>query len=127
VLLVDDEARSARALARLLEQDGFIVEVVCDGTSALRRLAQPPSLEVLVTDLLMPGVDGLSLARHARELAPSMPVFFVTCYPELLGGSHAGLDPPAQIFTKPIDYLVLAIAIRDVTGHPSLAPTGTSA
>jgi two-component system response regulator MprA len=126
VLLVDDDARSARALARLLEDDGFVVEVATDGAEALRRLAREPAPEVLVTDLLMPEVDGLSLARKARESAPKMPVFFVTCYPELLGGAHDGLDPPAQVFTKPIEYFVLATAMHDVTNRRPLARVGTS-
>jgi len=111
VLVVDDDVRTARLLARLLVEDGFDVEVSSDGASAIGRLSRPPALDVLVTDLRMPHADGLSVARYARSLNPTMPVFIVTGYPELASGIEKVLAPVARVFTKPLAYPELTAAM----------------
>lgn len=111
VLVVDDDVRTARLLARLLGEDGFDVEVTADGATAIARLSRSPSLDVLVTDLRMPHADGLSVARYARSLNPAMPVFIVTGYPELVGRLDNMLGPAALVFAKPLAYPELTAAM----------------
>jgi len=111
VLVVDDDVRTARLLARLLNEDGFEVEVSSDGARAIARLSREPAPDVLVTDLRMPHADGLSVARYARSLHPSMPVFIVTGYPELVGSIDKVLNPAARVFTKPLAYPELTAAM----------------
>jgi CheY-like chemotaxis protein len=124
VLVVDDDVRSARLLVRLLEDDGFDVELATDGARAIARLGRHPLPQALVTDLCMPHVDGLSVARYARSLSPRMPVFLVTGYPELVHGSPADveLEPAAFVHTKPIDYQRLSDELREaaVVAVPSV-------
>ena len=68
ILVVDDDPMVAEVVARYLERDGHTVECVGDGEEALRRaLADPPDL--LVLDLMLPGIDGLEVCRQLRELA----------------------------------------------------------
>jgi CheY-like chemotaxis protein len=112
VLIVDDDGRTARLLAQLLEQDGFDVEVVTDGAQAIARLSRAPLPDLLLTDLRMPHVDGLVVARFARAMRPSIPVFFVTSYPELLWRVDDDLHPAAQVFSKPLAYPELTAAMR---------------
>lgn len=112
VLVVDDDARTARLLARLLAEDGFDVEVEVDGAAAIDRLARSPRPDILVTDLRMPYADGLAVARYARSLAPVIPVFFVTGYPELLWPIEKSLTPIARVFSKPLEYPELTAAMR---------------
>lgn len=111
ILVVDDDVRTARLLARLLVEDGFDVEVSSDGATAIARLSREPSPDVLVTDLRMPHADGLSVARYARSRNPSIPVFIVTGYPELVGSLDNVLAPIARVFTKPLAYPELTEAM----------------
>ncbi|MGQ0615456.1 MAG: response regulator [Acidimicrobiia bacterium] len=76
VLVVDDDATVAEVVCRYLEREGFEVESVGDGAVALERaLASPPDLVVL--DLMLPGMDGLEVCRRLRALAP-VPVIMLT-------------------------------------------------
>jgi len=111
ILVVDDDVRTARLLARLLVEDGFDVEVSSDGATAIARLSREPAPDVLVTDLRMPHADGLSVARYARSRNPSIPVFIVTGYPELVGSLDNVLAPIARVFTKPLAYPELTEAM----------------
>ena len=111
ILLVDDDERSGQMLAGLLRRDGFTVEVCPGGVSGLQRLACEPAPDVLVTDLRMPQIDGITVARLARSHSPAMPIFIVTAYPDLARRLD-GIEPPPQMFIKPLDYPVLVEALR---------------
>lgn len=67
-------------LAQHLEDAGFQVTTSADGAGALSLLATAPAFDALVTDLSMPGVDGLSVIRAARASCPSMPALLLTGY-----------------------------------------------
>jgi DNA-binding response OmpR family regulator len=76
VLVADDDATVAEVVSRYLEREGFSVEVVSDGETALdRAMSHPPHL--LVLDLMLPGIDGLEVCRRLRALAP-VPVIMLT-------------------------------------------------
>ncbi len=111
VLVVDDDVRTARLLARLLAEDGFDVEVSSDGARAIGRLSRLPAIDMLLTDLRMPHADGLTVARFARSLNPTMPVFIVTGYPELITTVGSALSPVARVFAKPLAYPELTAAM----------------
>jgi CheY-like chemotaxis protein len=123
VLVVDDDARTARLLARMLGEDGYEVELALDGAAAVGRLARSPTPDVLVTDVKMPHVDGAGVARYARWRRPQLPVFLVTGHPELVSDLERTLDPPILVFTKPLDYTTfvdaLARAIKATIAAPS--------
>jgi len=109
VLVVDDDVRSARLLARLLREDGYEVEVAFDGARALGRLSQDRMPDALVTDIRMPHADGFSVVRYARSRRPGIPIYLVTGYPEL-AGSHSISD--LFLFPKPLVYEQFAEALR---------------
>jgi len=111
VLVVDDDVRTARLLARMLEEDGFDVEVSSDGARAIGRLSRSPAIDMLLTDLHMPHADGLTVARYARSLNPTMPVFIVTGYPEMVTNIESALAPVARVFAKPVAYPELTAAM----------------
>jgi len=111
VLVVDDDERSGRKLADLLRRDGFAVEVCPGGLAGLQRLTHEPAPDVLVTDLRMPQIDGITVARLARTHNPAMPILIVTAYPDLASRLD-GADPMPQIFIKPLDYPALVGALR---------------
>src|SRR5215218_7843061 len=78
ILLVEDEPSIAGFVRRGLHFEGYNVDVVPDGPSALRRLRESPP-DLLVLDVMVPGVDGLEIARRLRaaetaERLPSIPI-----------------------------------------------------
>lgn len=111
VLIVEDDERSGQKLADLLRRDGFTVEVCAGGLAGLQRLTHDPAPDVLVTDLRMPQIDGITVARLARTHSPTMPVLIVTAYPDLARRLD-GAEPMPQIFIKPLDYHALVGALR---------------
>jgi signal transduction histidine kinase/ActR/RegA family two-component response regulator len=80
ILLVDDEAMIRETLAACLEDRGFEVLTADGGAEALDILASRASIDVLVTDLSMPGVDGLAVIEKARHHRPDLPAILLTGY-----------------------------------------------
>jgi two-component system cell cycle response regulator CpdR len=103
VLLVEDNEASRRGLARLLEVQGYDVTTVHDGTSALNALASGPPPDFLLTDLMLPDLDGREVARRACQLVPAPRVALITGWdvdPALGDPTAWGID---WVLTKPVD------------------------
>ena len=79
VLVVDDEPNLRRVLGAQLSRDGYEVHTVADGEAALRIL-QEQYVDVVITDLRMPRLDGLELLRRALALEPELPVVIITAH-----------------------------------------------
>jgi DNA-binding NtrC family response regulator len=79
VLIVDDEANQRSAVARMVERWGFVAETAADGQEALDKL---PLFEphAIVTDVMMPGMDGMELLRRLNEIAGAPPVIVLTAF-----------------------------------------------
>lgn len=77
-LVVDDELLVQMVMSHALEDEGASVLPACDGAEALKLLEQGSSIDVLVTDVTMPVLDGWSLAERARAARPDLPVVYVT-------------------------------------------------
>jgi CheY-like chemotaxis protein len=128
VLLVDDDARSARMLAQMLREDGYAVDLAMDGPTAMARLSREPAPDALVTDVNLATIDGLTVVRYARTRFAGLPVLVVTGYPELV--RTPGLVGSAPlVFTKPVDYRQLATALTQslkvlVMGSATALPGG---
>jgi two-component system response regulator MprA len=112
VLLVDDDLRTTRRMADMLREDGFAVEIARDGAAAVARLSRAPVPDALVTELTTAHADGVAVGRFARSQRPGLPVFVVTGYPNLFDPHALGVGPPAQLFTKPVEYAALKEALR---------------
>ncbi len=80
VLLVEDEDNERFTLTRVLERAGFEVTALPHGEGALDALAATPH-DVVLTDLMMPGIDGLSLARRIAERFPDLPIVLTSAFP----------------------------------------------
>jgi CheY-like chemotaxis protein len=121
VLVVDDDARSASLLARLLRADGYEAEVTNDGAAALARLTRNPIPDAVVTDFHMPHADGLAVGRYARSRRPAMTLIVVTGYPSALESAANPLDHPLHVLTKPLDYPDLLARLAGALG-PTKTP-----
>jgi DNA-binding response OmpR family regulator len=127
VLVVDDDPTVSEVVARYLERDGYAVETVADGRTALdRALAEPPDLVVL--DLMLPGIDGLEVCRRLRALAP-VPIVILTARGQE-NDRIVGLDLGADDYVaKPFSTKELVARVRAVLrrARGPLAPSGPDA
>jgi DNA-binding response OmpR family regulator len=112
ILVVDDDPTVSEVVARYLERDGFAVETVADGRVGLdRALAEPPDLVVL--DLMLPGMDGLEVCRRLRALAP-VPIVILTARgqeSDRIVGLELGAD---DYVAKPFSTKELVARVRAV-------------
>jgi DNA-binding response OmpR family regulator len=112
ILIVDDDARSASLLGRLLRADGFETEVTTDGAAALARLTRSPVPDALITDFHLAHADGLAVGRYARSRRAAMPIFVVTGDPSSVARAADPLGEPMELITKPVDYGDLVVRLR---------------
>lgn len=114
VLIVEDEPLIREVMAELLEEAGFEVTATCTGDEAAILLADD-GFALLLTDINMPGlIDGVDLAKHARQVHPGMPVVFVSGRPETEQRATR-LGPPIAFFNKPYDVDALVGAVGRMT------------
>jgi DNA-binding response OmpR family regulator len=118
VLVVDDDPIVGDVVRRYLEQDGCRVRLVGNGADALNAAAaEPPDLVVL--DLMMPGIDGLEVCRRLRQRLPALPVVMLTALGEEADrvlGLEVGAD---DYVTKPFSPRELVLRIRSVLRRAS--------
>jgi DNA-binding response OmpR family regulator len=114
VLVVEDERDMAESLAWGLEAEGYVVDVASDGIEGLWK-AQETSPDVIVLDVMLPGLDGYQVARRLREQGRWVPILMLTAMDEDL--DHAeGLDSGADDYlAKPFSYPVLLAHLRALT------------
>jgi two-component system, cell cycle response regulator CpdR len=79
ILIVEDDEAMREFLAQAISRSGYYVEAVQDGAEALRRVEED-HFDLLLTDIRMPGLDGIELARQARRRVPGLCVLLVTAY-----------------------------------------------
>ncbi len=124
VLLVDDEPLVREVLSAGLEDLKFDVTAVADGPTALRHLAGDLRIGIMVTDLAMAEMDGMTLIRRAREQIPSLPILLLTGFaeasPSALAESAAG---EFDMLRKPVSAEQLANAIRALLNRRRERPT----
>ncbi len=110
VLIVDDEANARTALSEILREEGFVSETAADGFKALGKLEEFHP-DVILTDLKMPGLDGLGLMEKAKELSPDAVVLVMTAY----GTIHSAVDAVKRgaenYLTKPLDDTDALVAL----------------
>lgn len=112
VLVVDDEATIRDLLSKTLELAEYDVDLAPDGRSALERLKLLP-YDLLITDLRMPGVDGLAVIREARRMKPDIPVIIVTGFSTEASAIEAVNLGVVGYLTKPFRVpRVLAVAAK---------------
>ncbi len=114
VLIVDDEPNAIKVLSAILIEDGYTVLESRDVDSAL-DLLRHEDVDTVITDLRMPGRDGMHLFEYVTENYPDIPVIFLTAYGTVDSAVHAITNGAFYYFIKPPDYLKLkSILLRAV-------------
>ena len=109
ILLVDDEAAIREGLSGCLSDAGYVVATAADGNQALAMLEADDAVDALITDLSMPGMDGLALIAAVRRQRPNLPAILLTGFARegaTLAVSH-GDNGPVSLLRKPISDTAL--------------------
>jgi two-component system response regulator AtoC len=112
VLVVEDRRSLAEMLAATLEKEGYAVEVALRGDAALRRLREGGPFLAVVTDLRLPGADGLAVLAAAREVDPLLPVFLITGFATVETAVAALKQGARDYFAKPLEMEQVLAALR---------------
>ncbi len=102
ILLAEDDDSMRDFLAKALGRAGHEVEPVADGEDGLDVLGEAPGrFELLLTDIVMPGVDGIELARRAAEIDPALKIMFITGFAAVALNAGSGAPKDVKVLSKP--------------------------
>jgi CheY-like chemotaxis protein len=119
VLLVEDDEDNRELMAEVLETAGYEVLAAAGGAEGLKALSEK-AVDVLVTDVGMPGMGGLEVARAAKKIAPGVPIVIVTGYAEREDIARARGREVDAVLVKPVDPDSLAAIVDEVLrGRPA--------
>ncbi|HET7041674.1 MAG TPA: ATP-binding protein, partial [Gemmatimonadales bacterium] len=121
VLVLEDDDGVRNTVVRILTRLGYEVEGVRYPVDALKRLAEGREPELLVTDVVMPEMNGRLLSERARGLVPGLRVLFISGYTDDVVLQHGILSTGMPYLQKPITPEVLGRKVREVLDQPSLA------
>jgi DNA-binding response OmpR family regulator len=111
ILVVEDEKGMAQVLRRGLEEENHAVSLAAEGHSAL-ELAESNAFDLILLDVMLPGMSGIEIARRLRENRRDIPILMLTArdaVPDIVKGLDAGAD---DYLTKPFSFAVLLARIR---------------
>jgi two-component system, cell cycle response regulator CpdR len=100
IILSEDDEDMRRFLARALERAGHQVTSFAEGASAFEEIKQA-DFDLLLTDIVMPEMDGIELARRAAELDPSLKIMFITGFAAVALHPDSKAPKDAKILSKP--------------------------
>jgi len=116
VLLVEDDSSVRLLIGEVLRDLGYACIEASDGQSAMPILISDTRLDLMISDVGLPGLNGRQLAEIARQHRPGLKVLFVTGYAEHATGREGFLEPGMAMVTKPFALDALALRIRDIIG-----------
>jgi two-component system cell cycle response regulator CpdR len=111
IILAEDDNDMRRFLVRALENAGYEVVSYDNGRSAYDRLREEP-FELLLTDIVMPEMDGIELARKATELDPDMKVMFITGFAAVALNPDNQAPKDAKVLSKPFHLRDLVTEVQ---------------
>jgi CheY-like chemotaxis protein len=115
VLIVDDDPAVRMLVTEVLEELGYAAVEAADGNAGLRVLQSNARIDLLITDVGLPGgMNGRQIADAARTSRPDLKVLFITGYAENAVLSHGHLEHGMHVLTKPFSMDVLAARIGEL-------------
>jgi two-component system cell cycle response regulator CpdR len=110
ILLAEDDDAMRVYLVRALERSGYSVEAVDRGTAALEKVERGDAFDLLLTDIVMPEMDGIELAQRVSVLVPDMRVMFITGFSAVTLRAGQTL-PQAKVLSKPFHLRDLVLEV----------------
>jgi len=132
ILLAEDDTDMRRFLVKALQTAGYHVISYDNGLSAYQRLREEP-FELLLTDIVMPEMDGIELARRAAELDPDIKIMFITGFAAVALNPDSSAPRQAKVLSKPLHLRDLVSQVGkmlaawgSISSHVPLAGAGAS-
>jgi PAS domain S-box-containing protein len=117
VLIVEDEPVVRGIMTEMLQNEGYRIMEASDGPSGLQILNQDIRVDLLVTDVGLPGMSGREFADYAREVRPGLRILFVTGYAQSAAMAKGFLQPGMDMITKPFDVDKFSQRVRDMVSR----------
>ena len=115
ILIVDDEPTVRTVITEVLGELGYAAIEVSDGASGLKVLQSDVRIDLLITDVGLPGgLNGRQMADAARLSRPKLPVLFITGYTESVAIGRSTLEPGMHLLAKPFAMEALASRIKSI-------------
>ncbi|HEU4409307.1 MAG TPA: sigma-54 dependent transcriptional regulator [Polyangiaceae bacterium] len=114
ILIVDDEANARAALSEILHEEGYVTETAADGFKALGKIGEFDP-DVVLTDLKMPGLDGIGLVERGRAAAPGAVFVVMTAFGTIGSAVEAIKKGAENYLTKPLDTEALMLVVQRAT------------
>jgi len=114
IVVVDDDAGGRQAMARALQRVGYEVHPFAEGVEALSFLREHPDIELLLTDLKMPGIDGLEVLVRAREMVPDIGALMITAHGSIETAVGAMKYGAEDYLEKPVNLEVLRSRVANL-------------
>jgi two-component system cell cycle response regulator CpdR len=111
IILAEDDNDMRRFLVKALQNAGYDVISFDNGLSAYQRLREEP-FELLLTDIVMPEMDGIELARRAAELDPDIKIMFITGFAAVALNADSNAPKQAKVLSKPIHLRELVTEVQ---------------
>ena len=118
ILLAEDDESMRVYLARALERSGYEVVAVSTGTQAVPYI-DSDRFDLLLTDIVMPEMDGIELAQHAAQVAPEMRIMFIAGFAAVTLKAGKAV-PQAKVLSKPFHLRDLVLEVERMFGSESL-------
>jgi CheY-like chemotaxis protein len=121
ILVVEDDLLNRNLICKVLRKEGHQVVEACDGAIALEILQVLP-FDLVITDFMMPKLNGIKFVEHLHSLQPRMPIIFMTGFLSVISGKTI-LDDVAEVLAKPFELDVLRSTVhRLLDSTPYSAP-----
>ena len=125
IFVVEDDAVLRTLICRTLREQGYKILAAADGKEALRLFKEHPrSIQAVVTDIIMPGMNGRTLVEHLMSLDPELRVLYMSGYTDDVIVQHGVLEPEIPFLQKPFTPLMLAEKMRKILA--GCAPSKTN-
>jgi FixJ family two-component response regulator len=111
IFFVDDEPAVCRSVSQTLQRSGYEVSCFADADHCLEQLRMQ-SCDLLITDVRMPGMDGIELVRKAKRIVPWLPVLVITGYGDIPMAVRAVKAGAAEFIEKPLEKQSLLVAVQ---------------
>ena len=114
ILIAEDDSSMRHFLAMALERAGHDVESCEDGLSALHMLEDGPAFDLLLADIIMPGMDGIELSQKAAKISENLKVMFITGFAGVALSERNPGHETARVLSKPFHLKELVDQVEDL-------------